>query len=112
MPTMTATHATFKPRKPAQSDTPNAAAINGQPVTLVELVDHEATSYRAWGTPEGDFLARQMERISQLIRFTGAATPEQYEDRIEVLETEAREQWFDVGFAEGRDSCLYRRTMP
>ena len=26
--------------------------------------------------PEGDFLARQMERLSQLIRWTGATSPE------------------------------------
>ena len=48
---------------------------NGRPRTLAEVVDHEALAYRAWGTPTGDFLAAQMERVAQLIRWTGATTP-------------------------------------
>ena len=55
---------------PAAADP--VAAVDGRPTTLAELVDHEALAYRAWGTPEGDFLARQMERLSQLVRWTGA----------------------------------------
>ncbi len=65
-------------------ESPRPVPANGQPVTLVEIVEHEALGYRAWGTPEGDFLARQMERLGQLIRWTGASTPEDHEDRMEV----------------------------
>ena len=69
--------------------------------TLLEIVDHEALGYRAWGTPEGDFLARQMERLAQLIRWTGASTPEDHEDRMEVWDAEIRDRYWDMGFHEG-----------
>ena len=52
-------------------DGADPVSANGRPTTLAELVDHEALAYRAWGTPEGDFLARQMERLAQLVRWTG-----------------------------------------
>ena len=78
---------------------------NGEPASLVEIVEHEAMGYRAWGTREGDFLARQMDRLSQLIRWTGAKTPEEHEDRMEVWDAEIREQWEARGFEEGMRSC-------
>jgi hypothetical protein len=83
-----------------QATVPSASA-NGQPLTLVEIVEHEATGYRAWGTPEGDFLARQFERLSQLIRLTSATTPEQFEERLEVLEADARAHRFQLGYGAG-----------
>ena len=83
---------------------PEAAPVNGQPLTIAEVVDHEAMGYRAWGTPAGDFLARHMERLAQLIRWTNAATPEDHEARMEVWDDEIREQWFDRGYHEGYDA--------
>jgi hypothetical protein len=77
------------------------AAIDGRPTTLAELVDHEALAYRAWGTPEGEFLARQMERLAQLVRWSGAATPEDHEARMEIWEADLRQQWEDRGHATG-----------
>jgi hypothetical protein len=77
------------------------AAANGRPTTLAELVDHEALAYRTWKTPEGDFLARQMERLAQLVRWTGAATPEDHEARMEAWEADLRQQWEDRGHAAG-----------
>ncbi len=94
-------------RFPAGSDRSLAAAavpVNGQPMTLAEVVDHEAMAYRAWGTPAGDFLGRQMERLAQLIRWTGAATPEEHEARMDVWDEELREQWYDRGHHEGREA--------
>jgi hypothetical protein len=79
----------------------NPDGTNGRPTTLAELVDHEALGYRAWGTPEGDFLARQMERLAQLIRWTGAATPEVHEDRMQVWDDDLRQQWEDRGYEAG-----------
>ena len=84
---------------PAAADP--VAALDGRPTTLAELVDHEALAYRAWGTPEGDFLARQMERLSQLVRWTGATTPEDHEARMEVWDDDLRRQWEDRGHAAG-----------
>jgi hypothetical protein len=83
---------------------PDAAPSNGQPLTLAEVVDHEAMAYRAWGTPAGDFLARQMERLAQLIRWTGAKTPEEHEARMDVWDDEVRDQWLDRGYQEGLEA--------
>jgi hypothetical protein len=84
---------------PAAADP--VAAVDGRPTTLAELVDHEALAYRAWGTPEGDFLARTMERLAQLVRWTGATTPEDHEARMEVWDEDLRRQWEDRGHAAG-----------
>jgi hypothetical protein len=88
---------------PADGTPPLAdpADANGRPTTLAELVDHEALAYRAWKTPEGDFLARQMERLAQLVRWTGAATPEDHEARMEVWDDDLRKQWEDRGYEAG-----------
>jgi hypothetical protein len=83
---------------------PASIPANGQPMTLAEVVDHEAMAYRAWGTPAGEFLARQMERLAQLVRWTGATTPEEHEARMEVWDQEVREQWFDRGYHEGQEA--------
>ncbi len=83
---------------------PSALPANGQPLTLAEVVDHEAMAYRAWGTPTGEFLARHMERLAQLIRWTGATTPEEHEARMEVWDDEVRQQWYDRGHEEGLEA--------
>jgi hypothetical protein len=41
--------------------TPRTVPANGQPVSMIETIEHESMAYRAWGTPIGEFLARQME---------------------------------------------------
>ena len=76
-------------------------AVTAAPQTLAEIVDHEALAYRGWNTPDGDFLARQMERLAQLIRLTQAETPEQFEDRLEVYEFDLRAREYDRGFEDG-----------
>jgi hypothetical protein len=82
---------------------------NGQPATLVEVIDHEARAYRAWGTPIGDFLAGQMERLGQLVRWTGATTPRDHEERMDSWDDELRAQWFDRGYASGIEAA--RRAL-
>lgn len=76
-------------------------SANGQPLILVEIVDHEALGYRAWGTPEGDFLAEQMERLSQLLTWTSATTPDDHEDRMEIYDRELRDRHYDRGYHDG-----------
>jgi hypothetical protein len=83
---------------------PAAVPPIGPPMSLAELVDHEAMGYRTWGTPAGEFLARQMDRLAQLIRWTGASTPEEHETRMEVWDDDVREQWFDRGYHEGLEA--------
>lgn len=82
----------------------SAADPLAPPATLAEAVDREARAYRARGTPEGEFLARQLERLAQLVRWTGAAAPEEHEARMEVWDEELRRQWEDRGYAAGYDA--------
>jgi hypothetical protein len=58
-------------------------------------------AYRAWHSPEGDFLASQMERLAQLVRWAGASTPAEFTDRLEVYEADARANEYDRGFEDG-----------
>ena len=81
------------------------------PASLAELVDHEALGYRGWKTAEGDFLAEQLERLAQLIRWTGAATPQEYTDRMEVWDDEIRDRAFERGYQSAQDEALERRTF-
>jgi hypothetical protein len=96
---------------PALESTPHLVPSNGQPTQFLEVVEHEAMGYRAWGTSTGRFLAEQMSRIAQLIRWTGATTPEDHNDRMEVYEHELRERTYEQGYEDGRkDGC--RESCP
>jgi hypothetical protein len=77
-----------------------------RPATLEDAVRREADAYRAIGTPTGDFLARQMDRLAQLIRFTGAADGEEHEARMLVMEESVKESELDRGYAEGKEAGL------
>ncbi|WP_205678806.1 hypothetical protein [Aquisphaera insulae] len=79
-------------------------AANGQPTTFLEIVEHEALGFRAWGTPVGGFLANQLDRVAQLIRWTGAESPEVHEDRMEVHDREFRDRLFDQGYQDGLEA--------
>jgi hypothetical protein len=87
------------------------APVTAKPTTLAELVDHEALAYRAWHSPEGDFLAEQMERLAQLIRWTGASTPREHADRMEVWEDEIRDRAFERGYQSAQTDVNERRTF-
>ena len=88
--------ATFNP----ESAVPTVP-VNGQPVTLAEYVDHEAMSYRSQGTAAALFIAEYLERLGQLIRWTGASTPAEHIDRMELWDAEIRAQHYDRGYSEG-----------
>ena len=83
----------------------NPVNLSTEPLTLAEIVDHEALAYREWHTPQGDFLARQMERLAQLIRFTGANDGEEHEARMDVMENDVREEAFNRGYYEGKQAA-------
>jgi hypothetical protein len=78
---------------------------NGPRFSLAELVDQEALSYREWNNSAGDFLARHMEELAQLVRWTQATTPDEYEARKEIWDAEIREQWEAIGYEEGKRHC-------
>ncbi len=92
------------PRPPHRAA--DVVPVNGQPTTFLEIVEHEAMGYRAWGTATGRFLADQLARLAQLIRWTGAQTPEDHEDRMEVYERELRERFYEQGYRDGARSHL------
>jgi hypothetical protein len=83
---------------------------NGQPTTLLEVVEHEALAYRAWRTPEGDFLAEQLERVAQLIAWNKATTPEEYRDRLEVWDRTIAEGHFERGRAAGYEDARFEMS--
>jgi hypothetical protein len=78
---------------------------NGQPLTLAEQIDHEALAFRARGDQIGRFLADQLDRLAQLVRWTEASTPEDYESRMEVYEQELRSRTYDRGYEDGLEAA-------
>ena len=85
--------------------TARAIPVNGEPSTLAEYVDDEARSYRCQGTPEGDFLAEQLERIAQLIAWTKATTPKEYADRLEIWDRTLADEAHQRGYSDGYDAA-------
>ncbi len=81
------------------------APVNDMPVGLIETIEHEAMGYRSWGNQTGDLLADQMDRLAQLIRWTGASTSQEHLDRMEVWDTQISEGHFDRGYAEGYEAA-------
>ncbi len=81
---------------------PAPAAIAGGAPSLADLVTAEADRLRRCESPIGGFLAGQLDRVAQLIRFTGARSPEQYQDRIEAHESDLLAREYDRGFSDGR----------
>ena len=84
---------------------PKLVPMNGQPVTFLEVVEHEANGYRAWGNEMGEFLASQMDRLAQLIAWRSASTPADFLDRLEVWDGEIRQQWEDRGYKAGLEAA-------
>jgi hypothetical protein len=70
--------------------------------SLLAYVEGEAKRQRALGTTESLFLADQMERVAQLLRFTDAETAEEFDSRIECNEDWVKEEAYSRGYAEGR----------
>jgi hypothetical protein len=48
--------------------------------------------------------------LSRLLEFTGATTPIEFTDRFEVLEQDAREQWYHDGHHAGYTSTEKQGT--
>jgi hypothetical protein len=77
---------------------------NGQPRSFLDIVEHEALGYKAWGSQVGAFLSDQLGRIAQLIRWTGAHDPLEHEDRMETYDRELRDRYYDRGFHDGLEA--------
>jgi hypothetical protein len=73
---------------------------------LADAVEREMIYMRGRQGEVWQFIADQLERLLQLIRFTGATTPAEFADRFEVLEADRDSTHYDAGFAEGRRNTL------
>jgi hypothetical protein len=99
-----------------KEQTQSVVPANGQPTTFLEIVEHEALGYRAWGTTAGGFLADQLGRIAQLMRWTGARTPEDFDARMEIYDRELRDRHYEQGYQDGleagrREACPCRHGL-
>jgi hypothetical protein len=75
--------------------------------SLLYYVEVEIQRLRALGTSQAKFVADQLERTHQLLRFTGAETPEQFYERVECNEEWVRQEAYDRGYQEGRSSVSF-----
>jgi hypothetical protein len=71
---------------------------------LLAFVTAETQRLRALGSPAARFTASQLERTAVLLRFTGANTEAEFDDRIEANEESVKEEAYSRGYAEGRAS--------
>jgi hypothetical protein len=74
--------------------------------SLLAYVEAEIRRLRALDGPGARFVADQLGRTHQLLKFTGAETPEQFEDRVFANEQEIQEAAFERGYQEGRQSVI------
>jgi hypothetical protein len=81
---------------------PVPATIAGGAPSLVDLVAAEADRLRRSASPIAGFLADQLERVAQLVAFTGAQSPQAFADRIEIHERDLLAREYDRGFSDGQ----------
>lgn len=70
--------------------------------SLADLVAVEADRLRRSASPIAGFLADQLERVAQLVAFTGAPSPQAFADRLEIHERDLLAREYDRGFSDGR----------
>ena len=69
---------------------------------LISFLQAEIQRLRALGSPAARFAAAQLERSAVLLKFTGANSEEEFDDRIAANEASVAEQHYLHGFQEGR----------
>lgn len=70
----------------AESDGGPGEIDPGPCQTMAERVASEASFYQSWGNGLGDLIAETLAALARGIRSTGATTPDEYRDRIAVLD--------------------------
>ena len=103
--------------KTAPATRPAAPPAEGG-LSFAEAIEHEAGAFRSRGTDLGRFLADELERVAQLVRFTRGASPAEHRDRLEAwdrdnAEDHARRAYaagYDHGRREGRDLAFAEIT--
>jgi hypothetical protein len=81
---------------------PAPAPIAGGAPTLADQVAAEAARLRRIGSPLAVFIADQLDRLAQLVAFTGARTSQDFADRLEAHECALLAAEYDRGFSDGR----------
>jgi hypothetical protein len=80
-------------------------------LTLAQLIERQVSFYAGWQTAAGTLLADTLADLAAAVRYTEAASVEEYRDRLEILEQDARAdrdaRMWDAGFDAG---C--RQAMP
>ena len=94
-----------RPCPNGQRSLPALVPANGQPLTLAEQIDHEALSYKARGDSFSQFIASHLDRLAQLVRWTGANSPEEHETRMEIWDCEIAARHHDRGYQDGLDAA-------
>ena len=84
------------------AEIPAPAPVAGGAPSLADLVAAEAGRLRRSASPIAGFLADQLDRLAQLVAFTGARSPGEYADRIETEERDRLAREYDRGFEDGR----------
>jgi hypothetical protein len=75
--------------------------------SLIAFVESRSAALRKEGAPEALFLAAQLDRVAQLLAFTGANTPEEYDARTELNEHWVAEKHFGEGYSAGRSAVHF-----
>ena len=78
------------------------APIAGGAPALADQVAAEAARLRRIGSPLAVFIADQLERLAQVVAFTGARTSQDFADRLEAHECALLAAEYDRGFSDGR----------
>jgi hypothetical protein len=76
-----------------------------------ELIETHASYFRSLETAVGDFLARQLDELADMARLVRATSPDTYEARVEVLESDRDEQIRAQGFDSACGANYLRDAM-
>lgn len=66
---------------------------------LADWVARQADAWRSGGLRER-WLAHKLDELAQLVAWTGASTPSDHDDRMQVWDTDIRERHYDRGYAD------------
>lgn len=88
---------------PAVDIAPDPAPLP-EPPSLAEMIAVEARRFRGRrpATPAGQLIADWLDRLAQVVHFTGAETVAAFRDRYETHERDLLASEYDRGFDDGR----------
>jgi hypothetical protein len=73
---------------------------------LPEWLAAQAAWYRSRGSDAADWLGAAIDRMAQLVHWTGATIPAEHDDRMEVYDRELRERHYQDGYADGHAAAM------